>query len=245
MEANPLVVYPRLYLHVVKLTARAVARRWQWLFVAPAAALFLMAVTGVVFRLVPGIAGGFLVSFIRAAVVSLVLYVARSIIEQRALDADDLSVGLRAFWGDVITIFFALWVVGFVLGAVVPILVPVLWLLVLLMPTFETVALTQVAGLSMFQSAFRFLQREAVPWIAGHWPIAALVPVWLGWQIIIGFVPVASLPRAFQQPVADVLVHMYWLLAFVAFLYRGVLFLTLDGMSKRARADRFGPHSNS
>lgn len=245
MEANPLVTYPRLYLYVLKLTAKAVARRWAWLFVAPAAALFLMAVTGVIFRLVPNIAGGFLVSIIRAAVVSLVLYVARSIIEQRALDGDDLSIGLRAYWGDVITIFFALWIVGFVLGAVVPVLLPVLWLLVLIMPTFETVALTQVSGLSMFQSAWYFFRREAVPWLAGHWPLFVLVPAWMGWQFLLGFVPVMSLPQPLHQPVWDLLNAMPWVLAFLAFLYRGILFLTLDGMSKRARADRFGDPSRT
>lgn len=245
MEANPLIVYPRLYLYVLKLTAKAVARSWQWLFVAPAAYLFLNAVSGVVFRLVPGIAGGFLVSIIRAAIVSLVLYVARSIIEQRKLDGDDLSIGLRAYWGDVITIFFALWVVGFILGAFVPVLVSILWLLVLLMPTFETVALTQVSGLAMFQSAWQFFRREAVPWLAGHWPLLLLVPASLGWQFALGFVPFLSLPKSLQQPAWDILNAIPWVLTFLAFLYRGILFLTLDGMSKRTRADRFGEQSKT
>lgn len=240
MKSHPFVVYPRLYLHVMKLTLRAIGRKWAWLVIAPAAAMLLMAVSGVVAQLVPGIAGGFLLSFVRAAVFSLVLYVARSIIEQRALTTQELTTGLGAFLGDVLTIFFALWVVGLVLGFVAPLLVFLLWLLVFAMPTFETVALTPVAGLSMFTQAFQFLKREAGPWLLGHVPLLALLPLHIGWQIAVGFVPVGLLPAPLLRPALDLLNAVPWVLWFVAFLYRGVLFLTLDSMSPRARADRFG-----
>lgn len=240
MESNPLTVYPRLYLHVLKLTGRAVARRWPWLLVAPAVAMLLMVATGIVLRLVPGIAGGFLLAFVRAALLSLVLYVGRSILEQRSLSGDDLTAGLGAFLGDVLTFFFALWIVGMLLGFVAPPLVLAMWLAVIVMPTAETMALTPVAGLSMFTSAWSFFRREALPWLGGHLPLLLLVPVHLGWKVLVGFVPVARLPAALHAPVWDLLDALPWVLWFMAFLYRGVLFLTLDGMSPMARAQRFG-----
>ena len=104
-------------LHSLKLTGRALLRSSPWLLVAPGAAL----VNGLLSRPLSalGIVGGFLRGFVIAGLLSLVLYVGRCIIEQRRLRLSDLSSGLGAFFGDVMNVLFAVWIVS-LLGALLP-----------------------------------------------------------------------------------------------------------------------------
>jgi hypothetical protein len=233
--------YPALYLHVAKLAGRALARRWYLLLLAPAVQWLsgeLMVALGGTF----GVAGGFAAAFVRAAAVSLVLFVGRGIIEQRSFSADDITTGLGAFLGDVMTVFFSLWIASMLLGSVAPPLVALLWFAVVAMPTFEVLALSQVAGFGMFPAAWDFMRRDAAAWLFGHLPIlAAAAAAWLAFEALsvaasealeqAGLAGRLALTALAQLPAAFVL---------AAFVYRGILFLTLDSVSPRRRAERWG-----
>lgn len=239
--SSPVAVYSRLYLYVTRLTTLGVLNRAHYLLVAPLVAIALEFLGQLVGRSGTGFAGGIIYAFIRAALLSLVLFVARAIIEQRRLTVDDVSTGLGSFFGDVLTVFFSLWIASFLLGAVSPALGAFVYLVPLLLPVFETVALSPATGFGVFGSAWHFLQRDWIAWFAGHVPLLALVGVW--WVARFGFAIVLSNPSLpdWAQRLVLMLVSMVpLLLMMIAFVYRGVLFLTLDGLSPRRRADRFG-----
>jgi hypothetical protein len=133
--------------YALKLSGRAVVRRWPWLFVAPAVSLLLTLLAGPVSML--GVAGGFVMGLVYAAAGSLLLYVGRGIIEQRRMDADDLTRGAGAFLGDVMNVLFVVWIVS-MLSRVIPPLSMIVTVALVALPVFETVALTSVGGFQSF-----------------------------------------------------------------------------------------------
>ena len=135
----PVVLWLRMMQYALRLSGRAMVRRWPWLLAAPAVSLLLTLLQGPVSML--GVAGGFVMGLVYAAAGSLLLYVGRGIIEQRRMDADDLTRGAGAFLGEVMNVLFVVWVVALV-GRVVPMLPAVMTAALVVLPVFETVALT-------------------------------------------------------------------------------------------------------
>lgn len=234
MPANPVETYLSLYAHVARLTIKGVARKVHYLLVAPIVAAGLDYLMEFITTFIRGRGEGFLVgliyAFIQAAALSLVLFVGRAIIEQRQLDADSVSTGLGAFLSDLLSVFFPF----ALLSWIQPSLAGILFIAaVVLLPLLETVALSQASGYGIFEAAFNFFRRDAFPWLAGQVPMVALVLVWKLWTVFIR----PFIPFIIASPASSV---VFWALVLVAFLYRGVLFLTLDGTSPRRRAERFG-----
>ena len=213
----PLRLWSVMIGYALKLSGRALARRWPWLLVAPMVSILLGLLEGPASML--GIAGGFLLGFVYAAAGSLILYIGRGIIEQRRMDADDLTRGVGAFLGDVMNVLFLVWIVSLVGRAFAP-LTYALYVGLVALPVFETVALTPVGGFSSFGSAWAFFRRDAGPWLLGQLPVLALMSAtWRAGD----YVPFGLWPTAL----------------FIAFIYRGVLFLTLDSVAPHARARKF------
>lgn len=240
--SNPVRTYIGLYAHAAKLTVRALGRFWPYLFVAPVVSLAYFLVSNAIFQMT-GPLGGLVVALIRAAAVSAVLFAVRGIIEQRKLSVDELTRGMGAFFGDVLTVFFALWIVSMLAGiALGPLASALLFLAVLLLPVAETVALTTTGGFPVFQEAWRFFQRDWAAWLGGHLFLAPVLLLWAMWGTL---VPSAHrllpfLPFQVAQAVGLVLFHLSAALLMIALVFRGILFLTLDNTSPRARAERFG-----
>ena len=244
--STPVQTYFGLYAHVLKLASRAIGRKWMYLFVAPLIGIPYGIIAEGFGRIAggnmgAGLVGGFVLALLRAAAISCVLYAGRAIVEQRKLKFDDLSTGFSAFLWDIVTVFFVLWIISYLLAYTVPMLVLALYFVVFVMlPTFEVVALTSASSYGIFEAAWRFVQRDAFPWLAGQLPVLALIPLYsagiIGVNLLGAFMP--SLIAPFYDRFAGSAVFM--LLALVAFVYRGILFLTLDSMSPRARAERFG-----
>ena len=157
LQPSPLNTYLGLYAHVARLAVRAVAHRAHYLLVAPAVAVAL----GFLSRMVTNIAAGFVYSLIQAAALSLVLFVARAIIEQRRLGAEDLQSGFGVFLNDILTVLFTFWIASMVLGSVgVPAGV-LLFGVAVLFPLFETTALSDASSFAI-SSRVRLIAR-AIP----------------------------------------------------------------------------------
>jgi hypothetical protein len=219
---------------VARLTVKGVSRRLHYLLVAPIVAAGLQFLLEFFSRTIngqaAGLVAGFIYGFIQAAALSLVLFVGRAIIEQRQLDLDAITTGLGAFLNDTLTVLFVFFVINLILPQVAGILFIAS---VAFLPLMETVALAPVSGFGIFEAAINTFRRDAFPWLAGQIPMVALLALWVGWTVI-----VEPLLPGF---LAVVLGHVVmWALVLVAFVYRGVLFLTLDGSSPRRRAERFG-----
>lgn len=240
---NPVVkTYSRLYLHAAKLTFRALKRFWPYLFVAPVASLAYHLLSQSIFGFT-GPLGGFVVALIRAAVISGVLFAVRGIVEQRRLSMEELGQGFTVFFGDVLTVFFTLWIVGMLVGMVLGGgIVSLLYLAVFFLPVAEAVALGGSSGFLVFQSAFRFFQRDWLAWIVAHLPLIPLFWVYLDWNQSMGRLLhlLPNMPRPLSNVLELGLYHLSAMLLMIALVYRGIVYLTLDDTSPRARARRFG-----
>jgi hypothetical protein len=219
---------------------KAVAAKPLYLLVAPVVAVLLRLIEGIVGQFAGRLAGvlggsaaglvaGLAAQLIFAAALSLVLFVGRAIIEQRRLGLEDVRTGLGAFFNDMIALLFVFWIVSLLTDSVFHFPGTYLALFaVLLFPLFETAALAPVGSYAIFASAFRFFQRDALPWLFGQLPLLLLV------------IGVVLLQGAASFAVALIAYIAFWMVILIAFVYRGVLFLTLDNYSPRRRAERFG-----
>lgn len=241
--SGPVRTYLGLYAHVLRLAGRGLARKWPYLFAAPVV-WFVGALISGVLATTGGIAGGLLASLVRAAALSAVLFIGRAVIEQRTLSLEDLGQSLTAFFGDVLTVLFTVWVLGLVLGqAIGPSMVLFLFAALVLLPVPEVVALSTTGGFFVFREAWSFFQRDFIPWLLGNGVAVGLLALaWVAVRSLTGllfrvvpvgasFVPHLLFAAAEALPVA---------LALAAFVYRGILYLTLEGTSPRTRAERFG-----
>lgn len=228
----------RISWHALRLTARVTLHHWPWLIVAPLASLVWTLLGGMLGGM--GLAGGFLRGFLMAGLLSLVLFAARSIIEQRRMDADQLPRGMGAFFGDVMNVLFAFWIVSLV-GSVVPGLVWAALFALGVLPVFEMVALAPVAGFGVFASAWSFVNRDGWPWMVGQlWATLLALGGMAAARALHGVTDALPLPDMAWRAVAMLVDALPTLGLFLAFLYRGVLFLTLDNVAPHARAGRFG-----
>jgi hypothetical protein len=232
---EPLIVSLRASLHALRLTGRALARKGAWLLAAPVV-WSLLQLLGPVFS-GAGMLGGFLHGFAVAAALSLVMFVGRGVIEQRRMGMDDLLPGLGAFFGDVLNVLFVGWLASLV-AAVFPPAAFALVAAVLLLPLFETVALSPVAGFGAFGSAWWFVRRDALAWFVGQWPAVLMGAA--GYVLegrLLGLFVVAGLPWRLAGMLSSAVLAVG---LFAAFMYRGVLYLTLDATAPHARRRRFG-----
>lgn len=239
--SNPVKTYLGLYTHVARLTAKAVGRAPMYLLAGPVLYLAVSLITPLFAPM--GYAGGFLYAIVRAVAVGAALFVVRAIIEQRRLRTDDLSHGLTTFLGDVMTVFFTLFVAGLVLGQMLGSTFLLLYFFVLFgLPLFETIALTRASGFLVFGEAWRFFQRDAAAWLVGQIPLViVLASARLLDRLIRLLVPLlAGLPQPLLGLTDLVLLSLPWALVVLAFVYRGILFLTLESSSPFARATKFG-----
>lgn len=244
-DVNPIKTYSALYAYVVKLAARAISRKWPYLFAAPLAMLVYELAVPIVVKLFGGLTGGGFaaglgLSIVRALGISLVLFSGRAIIEQQNLTADDFGRGLLAFFGDVITVFFSLWIASYLLGSISPLLAVALYLATIVLPVPETVALSKATGYGIFGAAWRFMQRDWAPWLVGHVAVLAILAVYVLAGFALKSVPLGFLPAPLWRPAMLVLSALPNVFLLVAFVYRGILYLTLDELSPWRRREKFG-----
>src|SRR6267378_3028228 len=102
-----------LYKHVAIQAAKRAAHSWLAALSIP---IYALVVVGAAYVSAPlGMIGGFIVGLVAAACFGAYLSLLSSALDGVKLRFADLKNGLRAVW-DVVSVFFALWVVGLVVG---------------------------------------------------------------------------------------------------------------------------------
>ena len=102
-----------LYKDVAILAAKRAAQSWLAALSIP---IYVLAVMGAAVVAGPlGMIGGFLVGFVAAACFGAYLSLLGAALDGTKIRLADLKHGLRAIW-DVVSVFFALWVIGLVVG---------------------------------------------------------------------------------------------------------------------------------
>jgi hypothetical protein len=102
-----------LYKDVAILAAKRAAQSW---LAAVSIPIYALVVVGAAYVAAPlGIIGGFIVGLVAAACFGAYLSLLSSALDGGKLRLADLKSGLRAIW-DVVSVFFALWIVGLVVG---------------------------------------------------------------------------------------------------------------------------------
>jgi hypothetical protein len=248
--STPLQTYTGLYAHVLKLTSRAIGRRWPYLFIAPVVGILYGVITFMLGRMFPvtntasALVFGLIQGLLQAAAVSCVLFVGRALIEQRQLTPDDLTNSFGVFFWDIVNVYFYLFAAAYVIAMVTNgrVNIPLDEIVPAVLPVFEIVALTTASRFGVFEEAWRFVRRDAFAWIAGHLPLLILLPTYLLSVSLIYMLlgPIRFSPFAVGLVLAIVPAFLRSVLLLVAFVYRGILYLTLDNTSPRARAERFG-----
>lgn len=232
--------YLALYAYVLRLAVKGIASRPAYLLFAPVVAIVLGLLGPIVQGMRLGILGGFLMGFVQTMGVSALLYAARAIIEQRRMGDGEVGQAVFAFLNDLMTVFFAVWILSMVLQAIAPSLLLVLGFSLLVVPVFETVAFGQAGGFGVFESAWNFFRRDLGPWLAGQVPVLVGLPLYLMSELAIGWIPLGSVPPSFQNLAGVIVRAVPSVFIIIALVYRGILYLTLDGLSPRRRAEKFG-----
>lgn len=224
-----IVVYLRLY---GDCAAKALAgvRKNAWTLALPIALLWVDALlTPIVGSL--GILGGFILPLIWAAGISCYLYFVSETVAGAPVRISELQRSLRAYFWSVINVMFVLWIADWVLELVLRgnrnagtlLRIVELAELVLLNPAPEIIyEKGTYGGLATVQACIEFIQQNWIEWFIPNllW-LAALYAL----ETRVGNGLVFAL-------VAGALVHY-------GMLFRGHLFVSLDGTSHRQRMFKY------
>lgn len=230
-----LLVYARIYGTAFVDALVAIARN-AWTLVLPVALVFaFITLAGLVAPL--GIAGGFLMSLAMTAACSIYTYFLGQIVAKARVGLADLRTSIGAYFWTWMNLFFVLWIIDILLGPMKVTadgrtLLQVLSMmeLVILNAAPEIIYVKGTSGgLETIQRSFAFLQECWIEWFI---PNALL----LGGVYLIqsGRIPLGALPL----PIVTVPVLLGALLH-VAMVFRGFLFLALDGSTHRQRMYRY------
>ncbi|MBL9038361.1 MAG: hypothetical protein JNG84_07605 [Archangium sp.] len=230
---NVLSVYLRLYGTSVVDAVKAVAKS-PWTLVLPVGlgvAFFFLAMV-----LAPlGLVGGVLLGFARAAGLSAYLYFVGELVSKSPTSLSELKKSFGVFFWSVIGVSFVLWVVDIVLGIALENnpqkeqLLGALDLisLIALNAVPETIYVKGTrSGVDTIMVSFRFLQESWIEWFLPNGLLIAAV--WFGR----GFIP-------FELVGALPVVIGFAVLFHVVMVFRGFLYLALDGSTHRQRMFRF------
>lgn len=226
------LVYARLYATCFT-EAVAVIFKNAWTVLLP---MGLGAAWFAVGALVGGnLAGGLLLSLLRAAAASAYWYFVAQLVAKQRVGLSELKRSAGAYFWSWINLFFALWVVDFLLGRALAqnpkqaqIFTALLLVkLVALNTVPETIALRGTyGGIETIVRAFKFLEENWIEWFIPN--LLLLGAVWL-------LLTQATLPLTGLTVlglVSGVLAHFF-------FVFRGFLYEALDGSTHRQRMFRF------
>jgi len=180
-----------------------------------------------------GIVGGFVFSLIMAACFGSFLYLVEMIVRTNRVSWDDFRRSFGMYLWDVVAVNFALWIFWQVLtpllqqmpqGHVVVLCIDLL-ILVLLNAVPELIYLGHYQLLQLLSRSYQFVANNWIEWFPPNLLLlAGLVALWR-------YDP-ASLPGRIAQTAATAL-FLYF-----AMVVRGLLFIELDGSSRRSRIFR-------
>jgi hypothetical protein len=191
-----------------------------------------------------GLIGGILITALQAACASSALYLIENIVRMGKANVTDFVKGFSVYLGEILTIFFILWVPMLLLrevaastpqGAAIMLAVQVL-LYVILNPVPELIYQTRVSGVALLSASYDFIVENWIEWfvpnvaiaIAGYWLL-----VWLD-------IPASYLPSLLYS---FLLYSVFLLLLTFLMIFRGLVFSELNGTTRRSRAYRYRARS--
>ena len=223
-----IVVYLRLYGDCAR-QALAGLRKNAWTLALPIALLWVVALlTPLVAGL--GILGSFIIPLILAAGASCYLYFVSETVAGAPVKLTELQRSIGAYFWSVINVMFVLWIVDIVLGFVLrgpnaALIGEIVTLaeVILLNPAPEVIyEKGTYGGLATVQTCVEFIQQNWIEWF---------IPNLLGLAALYGLYRELGGGIVFALA-AGALLH-------VGMLFRGHLFLALDGSSHRQRMFKY------
>lgn len=235
-----LLVYLRLY---GRCFVDAFAGLWKspWTLLLPIGLMVaLLALAPILAPL--GIVGGFLLSLALIFLSSCYLYFLGGVVAKQSVSLKDLKTSFLAYFWSVMNLGFVLWIANLALGFALgknPQAAAVraalgLAVAVLLNPAPEVIYLKgSVGGIETIQRSVRFLQENWIEWFVPNGLVIAAL--WYFPQV--GISPLSAVdPRALLLGTGI----LGGILGHVLMVFRGHLFLELDGSTHRQRMFRFG-----
>jgi hypothetical protein len=171
--------------------------------------------------------GGVLVTIAMAALASSALVLLEAVVRTGRASWSDIGGSFATYLGDVVNVFFLLFVLRLVIQVVAPPGSPVPIVLELAIVVFlnavpEMLYLGRQGGLALAVESYRFIGENWIEWFP---PTAALYVLWRG---VANAAPAGPL-----APVGEVVASLVVVYGFVV---RGLLFIELTTSSRRGRA---------
>lgn len=241
---NVVLVYLRLYGSCVANAFAALAKN-LWTLLLPmglaVAWFFLVIVLGLLHT---GLVGGFLLALARTVGFSIYTFFLAGVVARERVNLRDLKASLGAYFWTWMNVFFVLWIVELLLGAVLAanpqrdaiLRVVGLMELLILNAAPEIVYLKRTwGGLETIQRSFRFLQENWIEWFI---PNGLIIGAWFyasshGLLLLLG-----TLGGLTAAVVVAAALHLFM-------VFRGFLFEALDGSTHRQRMFRYRSNASA
>jgi hypothetical protein len=214
-----------VYRRVFRRGAELAVRNWMLALVVVA---YEVALTAVAVVLAPlGLVGGVLLTLAMAALASSALVLLEAVVRTGRVGWPDVAGSFATYLGDVVNVFFLLFVLRLVIQVVAPPGSPVPIVLGLATVVFlnavpEMIYLGRQSGLALAVESYRFIGENWIEWF----PATAVLYVL--WSLVANAAPAG--PLAPLGTIAASLVLVY------GFVVRGLLFIELTTSSRRGRA---------
>ncbi|MDX2168253.1 MAG: hypothetical protein SF182_14360 [Deltaproteobacteria bacterium] len=180
-----------------------------------------------------GLVGGLLLSLLTSACLGSGLYLVEMIVRTNKVTWEDFTRSFGVYFWDVVGVSFALWVFWFVARPIIeqvpqgPVVVLAinLVLLVLFNAVPELIYLGHYSVMALLSRSYEFVTNNWIEWFPPN--LLLLGGLWLLWQL-----PVDGWALALAKS-AVISLALYF-----AMVVRGLIFIELDGSTRRARAFR-------
>lgn len=207
----------------------------NWPVLGSVFAYFALLAVGERVAMFLGLAGGFLLSLVWAACVGSFLYMVEMIVRTSRVSWDDFRRSFGAYLWDVVGVNFALWIfwqlvmplLSQVPQGQVIVLCIVLLIVVLFNAVPELIYLGHYSLLQLFSRSYQFIGSNWIEWFPPN-----LLLLLMGGFLVILLVPAQGVIGRVAQAAAAA-PFLYF-----AMIVRGLLFIELDGSTRRSRIFR-------
>lgn len=230
---DSLIVTLAIYRRAFARGALLAAKNWSVLL----SAFAYMAVLGVGAYLAAflGLAGGFLLSLLMSACCGSFLYLVEMIVRTNKVTWEDFTRSFGVYLWDVVGVSFALWLFWFVARPMIeqvpqgPVVVLAinLVLVVLFNAVPELIYLGHHSLMGLLASSYEFVANNWIEWFPPN--LLLLVGLLVLWRAPFGFGLAAYVLKS----------ALLALFLYFAMVVRGLLFIELDGSTRRARMFRY------
>jgi hypothetical protein len=224
-----LAIYRRVFARGAVLAAK------NWPVLLSVFAYSAMLAVGAYVAMFLGIAGGFVLSLLTSACFGSFLYLVEMIVRTNKVTWEDFTRSFGVYLWDVVGVSFALWLFWFVARPMLeqapqgPVIVLAinLVLLVLFNAVPELIYLGHYSLVGLLASSYQFVANNWIEWFPPN--LLLLAGLFALWRV-----PIAEgVPGVVAQS-ALLALFLYFVM-----VVRGLLFIELDGSSRRARIFRY------